>query len=308
MLTVSVIVVSCAVEDYLERCLDSLTRQSGDFALEVLVIDNTSTGSLESRLKARYPEATVYKNKNDKFYCQALNEGIGRASGEFVLCLNDDAILGEFFIREALGGFKAGEKVGMVSGKVLRSDGRTIDSAGLFLTPWRTARERGYGCQDKGQYQHPGYIFGVTGAIAFYRRQMLEEIREKDCYFDERFNIFYEDLDVSWRAERLGWKGYYLPQAIAYHLRGGTVRQGRGKNKPYARRYLSDERHADLVKNRYLAIIKNESLFGFLIHAPFILGYDCIAWGYIILRRPQVAIKILSALARRFKQIKLRSS
>ena len=108
----------------------------------------------------------------------------------------------------------------MVSAKVLRADGKTIDSTGLFLSVWRTAGERGHGLIDTGRFEREEYIFGVNGAVAFYRRQMLEEIKIGQEYFDPDFHIFYEDLDMAWRAQRAGWRGYYIPQAIAYHARG----------------------------------------------------------------------------------------
>ena len=96
-------------------------------------------------------------------------------------------------------------------------------------------------------------------------------------------------MDISWRAARRGWTGYYVPAALAYHVRGGTVRQGRGIDKPYARRYLAAPLHADLIKNRYLTMIRNESLPDFLLHLPGIALYECISWLYILCgNRPAV--------------------
>ena len=190
------------------------------------------------------------------------------------------------FIQEALHGFYQDSSVGMVSGKILRSDGVTIDSTGLFLSPWRTVKERGYGKKDRGQFNAPGYIFGVNGAVAFYRREMLETIKIESDYFDSDFRMFYEDLDIAWRGKLFGWRAYYIPWAVTYHIRGGTARQGLGVARSYARRYLSDELHLDLIKNRYLSIIKNESIFGFLAHLPFIVLYDFLVLSYVLFSRP----------------------
>jgi GT2 family glycosyltransferase len=184
----------------------------------------------------------------------------------------------------------------MVSGKVLRKDAITIDSAGLFLSPWRTASERGYGSKDRGQFNKEEYIFGVNGAVAFYRREMLEAIKIESEYFDTDYHFFYEDLDVAWRARLFGWEGYYIPGAVAYHLRGGSVRPGKGVNKPYARRYLNNQLHLDLLKNRYLTLIKNESMADFILRLPFILLYDILAWAYILFFRPSLIIKFFSNL------------
>jgi GT2 family glycosyltransferase len=181
----------------------------------------------------------------------------------------------------------------MVSGKILRLEAGLVDSTGLYLSLFRTAKERGYGQPDRGQFESPGYIFGVCGAAAFYRRKMIEEIKEDPEYFDENFHFFYEDLDVAWRAQNRGWKGYYVPTAIAYHARGGTARRKEGIGKSFARFYISDDLQFELIKNRYLTIIKNETLLGFLLHLPFILIYDLAALGFLVLFRPKVIPKLL---------------
>jgi GT2 family glycosyltransferase len=284
---VSVIVVSAGVGGYLKECLNSLMNQvmSAD---EIIVIDNSLKPGFAQEISDLYPAVKVCPVHENLFYCQALNKGIMLSKGDFLLCLNDDVSLDKEFIELALKGFSLHPMIGMVSGKILRRQKEIIDSTGLFLTAWRTAKERGYGCLDRGQFQKPGYIFGVNGAVAFYRRAMLEEIREGTDYFDPGFHIFYEDLDIAWRAQSRGWQGYYQPDAIAYHVRGGTVRVKGGRDKPYARRFLSDNLHLDLLKNRYLAIIKNESAVKLLLHLPVILLYELILWVYLILFRPRV--------------------
>ena len=278
---VSVVVATCANGGYLKKCLDSLTTQTYP-EMEIIVIDNSLDVSLSRDINMDYPFVKLYFSKDRLSYCKSLNKGISLSSGNFILCLNDDSALDRSFIAEALRGFLLDSKVGIVSGKILRSDGKTIDSTGLFLSFFRTAKERGYGIQDKGQFDKAGFIFGVNGAVAFYRKELLEDIKQGEDYFDSDFHFFYEDLDIAWRAKRAGWKAYYIPPAIAYHVRGATLRLSCGINKPFARRFLSDELHLDLIKNRYLSIIKNESCLNFLLHLPGILLYDLGMWIYLL--------------------------
>lgn len=287
---VSIVIVFGGISDYLQPLLDSLRSQTLP-ASEIIVVDNSLNPDFKQKITAFFPDVKLYLSKQNLFYCQALNIGIKLSRADFILCLNDDVVLDKNFIQEALRGFSINTRVGIVSGKILRQDAKIIDSTGLFLSPWRTAHERGYGRKDRGQFDKEGYIFGVNGAVAFYRREMLEEIKEGDDYFDPRFRIFYEDLDVAWRAHNNGWRGYYIPQAIAYHARGGTVRRSYGIGMPYARKYLSDELHSDLIKNRYLTIIKNEGLLGFLGRLLFMLPYEIITWSYVLLFKPKI-IKI----------------
>lgn len=290
---ISFVVVTAGRKDYLWALLDSIKDQDCS-AQEILVVSNSPDQNFNLEIVNRYPDIKVYLNSRNLFYCQALNTGIKASKGDFILCLNDDVVLEKGFIREAIKGFLADSKVGMVSGKILRGDKKTIDSTGLFLTPWRTAKERGYGDPDRGCFQKEEYIFGVNGAVALYRREMLERIKIDSEYFDQDFHIFYEDLDIAWRAQNFGWRGYYIPAAIAYHVRGGTVRRNNGINKKYARHYLSDELYLDLVKNRYLAIIKNEKLLSLLLHVPFIIAYDICAYVYAAIFRFPLFTKVIT--------------
>jgi GT2 family glycosyltransferase len=298
---VSVIIVTCGADNYLKRCLHSVGEQSHK-SLEIIVIDNSLNLQFGQEIIEHYSDIKIFVEPNNLFYTGALNKGVGLSKGDFILCLNDDVTLDKKFIEQALRGFFLDSSIGMVSGKILRSDGLTMDSTGLFITPWRTAKERGYGRKDNGQYKQPGYIFGVNGAVGFYRRGMLEDIKIDSDYFDSDFRMFYEDLDIAWRAQNLGWKAYYVPEAVAYHVRGGTVRQGLGIDKPYARRYLSDELNSYLVRNRHFSIIKNESSLSLLLHAPLIIIYDFLTCVYILLFNPALIKRLLGNL-RCFKSV-----
>jgi GT2 family glycosyltransferase len=222
--------------------------------------------------------------------------------------LNDDLRLENDFIIRTLEGFSKSADIGMVSGKILRPDQETIDSAGLALSSCFTARERGYMKKDCGQFDAPGYIFGVCGSAAFYRRQMLEQIKINDWYFDPKFGFFYEDLDIAWRAKKKNWRAYYLPEAIAYHARGGSLRSPDGIGKAAARKYLSDELCAGLVINRYLTIIRNAASVDILLRAPICLFYELYVWAYMLIFRSKatrmVFLKkhlLLSAIKNRLK-------
>lgn len=285
--SVSVIIAASGNKEYLAALLSSLRRQSRK-PDEVIVIDNSLQADFGASIAALFPGAAVYTAGEALSYCQAVNKGIETAGGDFILCLNDDVILDDIFIEEAVKVFQTDPGIGMVSGKILRFNRHTIDSTGLFLSIFRTARERGYGVKDRGQFEREGYIFGVTGAVAFYRRAMLDQVKVAGEYFDTNFRFFYEDLDLAWRAQKLGWKGYYIPRAVAFHLRGGTARQKQGINRKFARMYLSEGLHFDLVKNRYLTLIKNEDLLIFIALSPFILFYDIAAWCFILFFRPKV--------------------
>ena len=297
MARVSAIIVTIGAKDYIKPCLDSLLKQTCP-PYEIIVIDNSLKPDLAGLLNKLYPSVKVYSGPENLFYAPSLNKGIGEARGEFILCLNDDVVLDKDFIREELNGFLINEKIGMAGGKILRGDGKTLDSTGLFLTLWRTAKERGYGKPDSGQFEKSGFIFGVSGAAAIYRRKMLEEIKEGTGYFDSGLHMFYEDMDISWRANKRGWLAYYIPTAKAFHVRGGSSRPDSGIDKAIARRYLNDQLHYELIKNRYLTILKNETFLGSLLHLVPILIYDLCAWSFVLFFRPKVLKLFFNRLRR----------
>jgi len=292
---VSIIIVTIGSKDYLWHCLDSVKMQSYT-NIETIVIDNSCCLNFSTKIAQSFNFAKFFPSVTNLYYSSSLNKGIALSKGEFTLCLNDDVILDKDFVKKAVNGFFLNKKIGLISGKILRSDGKTIDTTGLFLTCFRTAKERGYGSRDVGQFEKMGFIFGVNGAVAFYRKKMLEDIRDGYGYFDTRLRMFYEDVDVSWRANKKGWFGYYIPAAKAYHVRGGSLRPDCGIDKPFARGYLNDQLHYELVKNRYLVILKNETIFGFIFYLIPILIYDAITLAYILLFKPKMINFILKKI------------
>ena len=127
---------------------------------------------------------------------------------------------------------------------------------------------------------------------------MLMDIKDKHGYFDERFGMYYEDLDLCWRAQKKGWKAYYTPRAKACHVRAATAVIGsRNRNGrtglPVLRSfseggnmaYLSHELKMQYIKNRYRCMSKNDSLLAILINLPFILWYEIRIWGYLSARQ-----------------------
>jgi GT2 family glycosyltransferase len=289
---VSVIVCSLNSERFLHKCLLSVRKQSHK-NLELIVIDNGSNDDSRKIVKEDFPEAILIENRENRGFASANNQGIEIAGGDFILFLNADAFLDKDYLKNALKPFALDPAIGMVSGKVLRFDGRTIDSAGEFVTKSRKAVERGYGKQDDGSYDDPGYIFSVCGACALYRRETLERVKVEGEVFDHFFFSFFEDLDLGWRANLLGFRGYYTPDALCYHLRGGSAGQGSilGRFSQLLRRDRDLKYH--IVKNRWLTIIKNDRLTDFFCDLPFIALRDFAILISLLFFDPLVILKLI---------------
>jgi GT2 family glycosyltransferase len=261
-----------SLED-LPSCLEALDRQTvSDF--ELIVVDNASKDGSSEFIKQHYPDALLFKNHRNEGFCRAHNKAIRISRGEFVMPLNPDVVMTPIYIQEMIDALVVDDNAGIAAGKLYLPGGDILDGAGLAVNKARRQYLRGHLSKDDGKFDIPEYVFGADGAAPLYRRTMLEDIKLDDEYFDEDFFAHKEDLDLSWRAQLYGWKCKYVPTAVAYHDR---------KFKPEARKQMSSVIKLHAVKNRYLAILKNESPMLFLRHLPYILWYDLKILGYLVL-------------------------
>ena len=108
--------------------------------------------------------------------------------------------------------------VGIVAPKILSTHKKRLDSVGDQYTSWGLPYPKGRKESDGGQYDKPENIFSASGGASLYRVSMLKEIG----LFDNDFFAYYEDIDISFRAQLAGWKILYEPSAVVYHEIGAT--------------------------------------------------------------------------------------
>jgi len=269
-------------------CLESLLDQTfRDF--EVNVIDNASQDGTASLIQAQFGgRVRLTVNPTNEGYCRAHNQAIGASSAEYVLTLNPDVFLTPTFLQSMTKAIEADPEIGSVNGKLLRvehepldtdwarnpAETAIIDSAGLMMFRTRRQYLRGYRETVSDRFSRPALIFGPDGAAALYRREMLEDVKVNGQYFDEVFFAHKEDVDLAWRAQLCGWKSLYVPDAVAYHVRGF---------RPGERERMSPEIKRHAAKNRYLMILKNELLGTFARDWAHILSYEARILGYVLL-------------------------
>ncbi len=270
---VAVVVVTWNAARWIDDCLASLRALERPPA-EVVVVDSGSTDGTAERVRARFPEARLVRPGENVGFCRGNNLGFAATAAPFVLALNPDARLDPRFLEELLPAFED-PRVGLAAGKLLRLDGRTVDSAGQELGLSRRPVDRGYGRPDDGRWDRDGETFGACGAAALYRRAMLDAVRDPDgAWFDEAFFAFYEDLDLAWRARKLGWRCAYRHRAVGYHARGASAERRGGAARLAALLGRRPEIRFHIVKNRYLTLLRNETVAGYLLHAPWIWARD----------------------------------
>ncbi len=221
----SVVVVNWNRKALLRACLQSLLNQR-DIAFEVLLVDNgSSDGSLEMATaefgsNPRFP-LRIIPNQDNRGFCEANNQGIAIARGEFIALLNNDAEASPQWL-SALAHCFTDPAVGMAASKILIYDQPDrIDKVGHLIYPDGQNRGRGTGEIDRGQYDSVEEIAWPDGCAAMYRRSMLQRIGG----FDEDFFAYADDAELGLRARIAGWKCLYIPQAVVRHHRGQTLGQ-----------------------------------------------------------------------------------
>jgi GT2 family glycosyltransferase len=271
--SVSVVLITFDSVRYLPRCLEGLRRQDHP-QLELIVIDNASKdGSLHYVLEHAAP-AVAIGNDTNRGYSAAANQGIARATGDFVLLLNPDVFMEPEYIGELVSALeRSGDRFGSATGKLLRGTGDAIeptadiDSLGIRMT--RSGRH--FDIDDPSDLRplDPGTfeVFGVSGAAALHRMTFLRAAAIDGEVLDEDFFAFREDADLAWRGRLLGWRALCAPAALAYHVRRVT---------PAARKSLPPEINMHGVKNRFLLRLKNEGAYLAFRNAPFELFRDLV--------------------------------
>jgi hypothetical protein len=225
-------------------------------------VDNGSGDGTLDFVKNNYLQVILIENKRNLGACKARNQGIEASKGEWILTLDCDIVLEKDFFSKIMEFAEASDKsIGMFQPKILNMDKKIVYSCGIYLSRLRRFYDIGKNKLDVGQFGSPNYIFGACSAAALYKRQMLEEVRGDCGYFDERFFFLVEDVDLSWRMQRIGWKAMFYPAAVCYHF---------GNSSNYEikiRQYLC-------FRNRYLMISKEENLLGKLKLFSLSLWYE----------------------------------
>ena len=224
MNSLAIIVLNWNGADDTLNCVESLQQQT--LRPEIIIVDNNSSDDsverFEDHVKSQKKDAPILiKNSQNLGFAGGINTGLVYAKEhnfEYIGVLNPDAIADKHWLKSLYTELTSHPSAGIATGLLLRRDGNTIDTSGDFYTTWGLPGPRNRDEPTANAPDQPGEIFGATGGGALYCTAMLSDIG----LFDEDFFMYYEDVDLSFRAQLAGWKVRYTPKAIAYHKVGAS--------------------------------------------------------------------------------------
>jgi GT2 family glycosyltransferase/glycosyltransferase involved in cell wall biosynthesis len=217
--TVSVIVVNYRGAEDTVTCLRAL-REDLDYpagALQIICVDNASGDGSAAKIRA-VGGVEVLEAPANLGFAGGCNLGARHATGTVLAFLNNDARPAPGWARAAVEVLRGEPTVAAVASKVLDWDGATIDFVDAGMTWFGMGYKRHAGEPATGHDQPRDVLF-ATGSAMFVRAGVFRELGG----FDERFFMFYEDVDLGWRLNLRGWRVRYEPRSLAYHRHHASV-------------------------------------------------------------------------------------
>ena len=234
---VSALVVSHNEKELLLQCLRAFFA-TADVPVEAIVVDNASTDGTGAAVSSEFPKATVLLEKKNLGYGRAANIGLERCKGRFVLLLNPDVTVDALAVGRMYDFLLTRPDAGAVGPRVLMPDGkRDPDARRAFPVPstlfYRTVglnrlfpKSPRFGRHNMGHVDESDVheMDAGTKDCLMMRMAAIDRIG----FFDPRYFMFGEDVDLCYRLKLGGWKVFYLPSArAAHHKRGATGRDQR---------------------------------------------------------------------------------
>ena len=236
MIDLSIIIVNYNVKHFLEQCIVSLKPALEEISAEIIVVDNASVDGSVPHISNLFPELTIIHNEQNLGFSKANNQGIKAAKGEFVLLLNPDTVVQKDSIRQHLIFLKEHNEVGCLGTKMFDGSGNYLPESKRGFPGPRTALFRMLGLSrlfptskffnsyylghlDKDETNE---VDVLSGAYFFVKKEVLDKIG----LLDESFFMYGEDIDLSYRIKKAGYKIIYHPKFPIIHYKGESTKKG----------------------------------------------------------------------------------
>ncbi|MCC6307731.1 MAG: glycosyltransferase [Chitinophagaceae bacterium] len=283
----SVIIVNYNVKHFLEQCLCSVQKAIEHMQAEIIVVDNNSTDNSLSYLQPKFPAVKFIANKENTGFAKGCNQGLAIATGAYVLFLNPDTVVPEDCFQKCISFFELQPLAGAVGVKMLDGSGKFLkESKRAFPSPFTSLyklfglsklfpRSKSFsryhlGHLDENQINE---IDVLAGAFMMIKKEVLDKVGS----FDETFFMYGEDVDLSYRIQKAGYKNFYFPETQILHFKGESTRKG---SMNYVRMFYNAMRL--FVRKHYTGT--RAGFFNFLIYTAIWIRAGLSAIGHFISR------------------------
>jgi len=215
-----VVLVNWNSFEFTNQCLLSL-GQCDTSVFDIIVVDNGSKDSSGDKIKKEHPEVILIKSETNQGFAGGNNLGIQYAiqhSYKYVMLLNNDTFVEPDFIDVLINYMDENPDVGIIQPKIFFHNNRNLLwNGGSFFNKLITLPyTRGYFRKDKPEYNHIEEVDWVTGCGFLTRTDILK----KTGILEEKFFIYFEDVDLSFRIKNAGYRLIYYPKSVIYHIAG----------------------------------------------------------------------------------------
>lgn len=236
MKDISIIIVNYNVVHFLEQTLYSVNSAKKSLDIEVFVVDNNSIDESISMVRTKYPGVKLIENNFNLGFSKANNQAIKKSLGKYVLLLNPDTILQEDTLQECFNFMESKPDAGALGVRMIDGSGTFLpESKRGFPTPFvaftkftglsklfpRSKFWNAYHLLYLDEFE-TNEVDVLCGAFMFIRKSCLDHVG----LLDEDYFMYGEDIDLSYRIVKGGYKNYYFPKTSIIHFKGESTKKG----------------------------------------------------------------------------------
>ena len=231
----SVIIVNYNVKYFLEQCLHSALKAAQKVETEIWVVDNNSVDGSVEMVEKKFQTVKLIANKDNKGFSKANNQAIKVSTGEYILLLNPDTVVEEDTFEKVVRFMDEHPDAGGLGVKMIDGSGKFLPESKRGLPTYDVAFYKIFGFSKLfpkskifGKY-HLGFLDEnetnsveiLAGAFMLLRKKVLDEIG----LLDEDFFMYGEDIDLSYRILKAGYRNYYFPETRIIHYKGESTKR-----------------------------------------------------------------------------------
>jgi GT2 family glycosyltransferase len=295
---IAIIIVDWNGVEVTRNCLNSLKKlnPSSDFTVEIILVDNASTIPVKEQLSTDFPFIHYFRNENNLGFTGGNNTGIRYAlerKSDYFLLLNNDTTVEPDFLQQLFDFMEANPETGAVQPKIYFEHEKTLlwNGSNGFMDVFGHTHVRGYRKKTAQKYEKVREQKWLTACAMMFNLSLLKD--SELVLMNEHYFTNYEDVEQSFRIRRAGFKLYYVPQSVVYHVAGYSTNTRKKTKEGFTHPFMvyMNTRNRLLVIREYSPWYFYPTIF--LFHFTY---YSLLLCYFLIRNRRQKFKKVLEAI------------